>query len=230
MTDPGRAGAEVLAVGWRRQGLGLAANCRCGLRSVAGAGRCRWAWLHRQRHHNPAAVTTAPREQSLGSQMAAKSLQCSGSSEPMKIRKWSERVSCCPAAVTAAAALLVVLASVRGRPCPAHSIELMAGAVLAMAALPLRGWGAIAVQRWQASLVAEPSAFGMWGRRPPVWGAAAPRAGGDPTRSRDPKTWHVEDRRGLLLLVLEAKPCSAPVQCHRKSARDFTRLSISAGV
>jgi hypothetical protein len=126
----------------------------------------------------------------------------------MKIREWSNRASLWPADVTAAAALLAAAdpwpgwwwwprrsvppwcrwsSPARGAG-PAHPVGLAAGVSLALAALPLRWWGAIAAQRRQVS--PEAATAGSWQggpEAPPYGGKQLRLAWGIPPDHATPK-------------------------------------------
>lgn len=212
MTEPGRAGAEVLAVGWLRQGLGLAAGCRCGVRSVAGAGRCRWAWLHRHGQLNPAGITPQSRGHRWAAAAAAEPLPCKLSARLITIYELSDGGSTCPASVTpSAAALLVAVVCPAGG--QAYPVELVAVAALVLALHPLRP------RPLPIAAATRPVAAGPAPCRSCWGGPKAPPAGGQQLASRRgphqitrPKTDHAALALGwpeTVCVVAMASPGSA---------------------
>ena len=189
-------------MGWLRQGLGLAAGCRCGVRSVAGAGRCRWAWLHRHGQPSPAGITLHSRGQQWAAAAVAESLPRRPSARLITICELSCGQVDQPASITCAGvALLVASAAGTGGPGPAGAHGGGGHPPLARVAAPRAPPPAAPSQR-----------LGLVEGTPGRGEAAAPRVG-DPTRSRDPKT-----------------ACSAGVQSYIESLQLRAGVVISAGV
>jgi hypothetical protein len=178
-------------VGWLRQGLGLAAGRRCGVRSVAGAGRCRWAWLHRHGQPNPAGITPQSMGRHRAANAAAEALPRSLSARLITIRELSDSGLTCPALITPSGAALLAAAAA-GLPCwwvgaPGRAGgggRPGAGAPPAQAEAPSPSLPRPAPRRPGL----PPAAAAGVGRRHPQRGASSSPRVGDPTRSRDPKT------------------------------------------
>lgn len=197
------------------------------VRSVAGAGRCRWAWLHRQRHHRPAVVTVAAIREESGQLAAADSLRHSGSSRSIKIYEWPIRRVHCPqlspirlpcwrlltlarlvvvAAAIGVALVLLVLTSARDWPCSPGRADCHAAQVVGC---HRRAAPAGITSGLPRQLLAGQA------KGPPGGGAAAPCVG-DPTTSHNPKT-------GLV------RASFAEVRDHRRCCHDQPQECLGAG-
>jgi hypothetical protein len=75
---------------------------------VAGAGRCRWAWLHRHGQHNPAGITPQSKGHHWASTAAAEPLPRKLSARLITIRELSDSGSTYPASITPSGAARLV--------------------------------------------------------------------------------------------------------------------------